>query len=151
MIPASEWLWTRVTTPPSDSTVLSSEMRSGFLCLLAMFCALAGQAAADSVTFTKDIAPIVFEKCATCHRPGQSGPFGLLTYAEVKKRAREVAEVTLKRLMPPWLPDCQPGEFLGDRRLTDRQIETFQEWVKQGAPEGGSSVPMYPDVSEPNS
>src|SRR5437870_1498999 len=98
----------------------NSDMRSGFLCSLAVGCTLAGQAANDSVTFTKDIAPIVFAKCATCHRPGQSGPFGLLSYAEVKKRARDIAEVTLKRLMPPWLPDSEPGEFIGDRSLTDR-------------------------------
>src|SRR5437879_5694151 len=50
-----------------------------------------------TITFTRDVAPIIFQKCAGCHRPGQSAPFGLLTYLEVKKHARQIAEVTQRR------------------------------------------------------
>ena len=81
------------------------------------------------ITFNKDIAPLLIQHCAYCHRPGQSGPFSLLTYADAKKRAKQLAEVTGKRYMPPWLPDSAPGEFLGDRRLTDAQIQLFQRWL----------------------
>lgn len=61
-------------------------------------------------TFTKDIAPIVFAKCAGCHRPNQVGPFPLLTYADVKKRARLIAQVVSQRIMPPWKPVPGHGE-----------------------------------------
>src|SRR5437870_3524502 len=56
-------------------------------------------------TFNKDIAPIVFQHCSGCHRPGESAPFSLLTYQDAKKRARQIAEVTGKHYMPPWLPE----------------------------------------------
>src|SRR5207244_34936 len=69
-----------------------------------------------TVTFNQDIAPIVFQQCAGCHQPGQSAPFNLLSYADVKKRAKQVAEVVEKHYMPPWLPE-KGFEFVGERRL----------------------------------
>ncbi|MDB6030327.1 MAG: hypothetical protein JWM16_665 [Verrucomicrobiales bacterium] len=92
-----------------------------------------------SITFNKDIAPITLEHCAGCHRPGQSGPFNLITYADVKKRARQVAEVTGLRVMPPWLPEDGHEEFLDSRRLTPQQIGLLNQWASEGAPEGSSS------------
>src|SRR5688500_246036 len=89
-----------------------------------------------SVTFNKHIAPIIFEKCSHCHRPGQSAPFNLLNYADVKKRAREIAEVTAKRYMPPWLPEHGYGDFAGERRLTVDQIGLIHQWSAEGAREG---------------
>ena len=64
--------------------------------------------AALALTFTRDIAPIIWSRCAPCHRPGQIAPFGLLTYDDVKQRAALVGEVTARRLMPPWKPE--PGK-----------------------------------------
>lgn len=102
-------------------------------------------AAGDPVTFNKDIAPIVFEHCSQCHRPGESGPFPLLTYRDVKKRARQIAEVTKRRYMPPWLPGGAFGEFVGDRRLPEKQIELFARWFQAGSPEGvASDLPPEP-------
>jgi len=72
---------------------------------------------AGSVTFTRDIAPIVFARCATCHHPGEAAPFNLLTYDDLHRRGRQIVEVTQKRLMPPWLPSEGEGHFLGARRL----------------------------------
>jgi tetratricopeptide (TPR) repeat protein/mono/diheme cytochrome c family protein len=95
-------------------------------------------------TFTRDIAPIVFAQCATCHRPGEAGPFPLLTYADVKARAQQIAEVTGTRYMPPWMPAPGHGDFLGERRLTDAQIATIARWVEHGAPEGDAA-----DLPEP--
>jgi Flp pilus assembly protein TadD len=92
-----------------------------------------------AVNFNKDIAPITLEHCAGCHRPGQSGPFNLITYSEVKKRARQVAEVTGSRVMPPWLPEDGHEEFLDSRRLTPQQIGLINQWASEGAPEGRSS------------
>ncbi len=101
-------------------------------------------AAAPPVTFHKDIAPILLEYCAPCHRPGQSGPFSLLTYEDARKRAGQIAAVTRSRYMPPWLPEPTGGlEFAGERRLTGFEIEQIREWADAGAPEGdaGDSAP----------
>ncbi|HEX8913008.1 MAG TPA: hypothetical protein VF796_11660 [Humisphaera sp.] len=88
------------------------------------------------VTFNKDVAPILFDKCASCHRPGEVAPFSLLTYADAKRRSTQLAEVTGSRFMPPWLPAAGHGEFAGERRLNDSQIATIKAWADAGAPEG---------------
>jgi Tfp pilus assembly protein PilF len=88
------------------------------------------------VTFTNDIAPIVFAHCASCHRPGGSASFSLLAYEDVRSRAQAIAAATRSRIMPPWKPESGYGEFVGVRRLTDRQVTSFQEWLEQGAAEG---------------
>lgn len=98
-----------------------------------------------AVTFNRDIAPIVFQHCASCHHSGEAGPFPLLTYQEVKKRARQIAVVTKEGFMPPWLPEPQPLKFAGELRLSQRQIELLQRWVEQGTPEGkASELPPEP-------
>ncbi len=94
------------------------------------------KANSSPVTFTRDIAPIIFQTCARCHRPGESGPFPLLTYEDVKKHARQIEIVTRTRFMPPWLPDPQPLKFADALRLSDEQIATIKKWVDEGAPEG---------------
>ncbi|HUB80565.1 MAG TPA: tetratricopeptide repeat protein [Bryobacteraceae bacterium] len=98
--------------------------------------ALAAVSAAPAATFSHDIAPIVYQKCAPCHHAGEAAPFSLLSYEDVKKRAALVATVTRSRYMPPWLPEQGYGDFEGERRLTPEQIATIAEWVKEGAPEG---------------
>ena len=62
-------------------------------------------------TFYQNIAPIVYRHCSTCHGTGGAGPFPLLTYEEVKRHATQIAEVTKKRYMPPWLPEAGLGDF----------------------------------------
>jgi cytochrome c-type biogenesis protein CcmH/NrfG len=88
------------------------------------------------ITFNREIAPIVFRSCAICHRPGEAGPFPLLTYNDAKSHARQIAKVTHDRFMPPWLPE--PGElaFADELRLTGEQIALIQKWFEQGAIEG---------------
>jgi len=80
-------------------------------------------AAAQGPTFTRDIAPIVFDHCANCHRPGEVAPFALTSYKEVKKHARQIADLTSDRVMPPWKPEHGYGDFIGERRLDDDQIK----------------------------
>lgn len=87
-------------------------------------------------TFTRDIAPILFEHCAACHHAGEVAPFSLLTYADARKHSSEIAELTASRQMPPWKPEHGFGEFVGERRLSDEQIATIAAWVKAGRPEG---------------
>lgn len=120
---------------------------------LAAVAAMAAQEAAPkpspAITFTKQIAPILFEKCASCHHPGGSGPFSLLTYDDVKKRARLISTVTESRYMPPWLAEPGYGDFGDVRRLTDDQIATIKRWVDEGAVEGAAAdLPPVPKFSE---
>lgn len=104
--------------------------------------------AQTTVTFARDIAPIVFANCSSCHRPGGSASFSLLTYPDVRGRAQAIAAATRNRRMPPWKPVPGYGEFAGARRLTDQQIATFQTWVDQGAPEGDpAALPPLPQSS----
>src|SRR5438046_8875878 len=101
------------------------------------------------VTFSRDVAPIVFQKCAGCHRPGQSAPFALLTFEEIKKHSRQIAEVTERRYMPPWLPEPGHGEFGLGRRLGSDAIGIIQRWVAEGAVEGNQAdLPRLPRFSE---
>src|SRR4051812_24867908 len=72
-------------------------------------------ARAAGPTFTKDVAPIVFNNCATCHRAGEVAPFSLTSYAETKKHAKQIADVVDDRMMPPWKPEPGHGDFLGAR------------------------------------
>lgn len=93
-------------------------------------------AAGRTHTFAVDVAPILFAHCVQCHHPGGPGPFSLLTYGDAKRRARQIAKVTSRRYMPPWLPEPGHGRFLGENRLTDAQIATLGEWARSGAAEG---------------
>lgn len=88
------------------------------------------------VTFSKDVAPIVYEHCAECHRPHDIGPFSVLTYKEVLPWTESIREKVAAREMPPWHADSRFGEFLNDRRLSKEDIETIVTWVAQGAKEG---------------
>jgi len=101
------------------------------------------------LTFCKDIAPIIFENCSECHRPGQAGPFSLLAYADVKKHGKEIVRVTQTRLMPPWPPEPSYNEFTGQRVLRPDQIAAIQHWVAEGAVEGNSAdLPPFPQWPE---
>lgn len=92
--------------------------------------------APGSLTFSKNIAPIILNNCASCHRPGAVAPFSLLSYQDVRKRAKQIAYITEKRIMPPWKADQGDYEFKDARRLTGAQIEMIRKWVEEGAPEG---------------
>ncbi len=102
-----------------------------------------------TVTFNRDIAPIVFRNCIVCHRPGESAPFSLLEYAQAKKRAGLIAAFTGARIMPPWLPERGSGEFLGERGLSDEEITRIRLWVEQGAVEGDpGDLPALPEFTQ---
>jgi tetratricopeptide (TPR) repeat protein/mono/diheme cytochrome c family protein len=90
----------------------------------------------SEISFNRDIAPIVFRSCSSCHRPGEAAPFPLLTYSEVKRHARQIVDVTRSRAMPPWLPEPQPLKFSDELRLSEPEIQLIAKWVDQGAVEG---------------
>jgi Flp pilus assembly protein TadD len=101
------------------------------------------------VTFNRDVAPIIFEHCTPCHRPGEAAPFNLQSYDDVRQRARQIVETTSHRLMPPWKPDPQVHHFEGERWLESEQIATLREWVDEGAIEGDTrDRPAAPRFSD---
>ncbi len=125
-------------------------------------------AAVREVTFSRDIAPILFANCASCHRPidGAAGqpvatsgssedpicvagaPFSVLDYDSVRRHARAIASAVQRRAMPPWLPEPAHGEFVDERRLHDDQIALIAKWVESGAPEGNpAEAPRPPTFS----
>jgi mono/diheme cytochrome c family protein len=121
-------------------------IRHFFAAVLSLVALTATISAADPVpTFNKDIAPVVFERCSGCHRPGQGGPFSLLTFRDLEKRGGLIRHVVDTKLMPPW--KAEPGDyaFRGDRRLTDAQIDLLKRWIDGGMPEGqASDLPPAP-------
>ena len=100
------------------------------------------------VTFTEHVAPIVYTQCVTCHRPGEAAPFSLISYEDVAKRGPLIARVTASRYMPPWHGDTEFGGFVGERRLTEAQIATIADWVKQGMTRGDERrMPKLPEFA----
>ncbi len=94
------------------------------------------QAAAAPESWARDIAPVLYKNCTTCHHPGGAGPFSLLTYADAKRWGPQVLAVTQSRFMPPWLPEPGYGDFAGVRRLGDDDRALIKRWVSDGMPQG---------------
>jgi hypothetical protein len=103
----------------------------------------------EAVSYTRDIAPILQANCMNCHRDGEVAPFPLTSYQDAAKRARQLADVTQSRFMPPWKPEHGFGRLAGERRLTDRQLELLDRWADAGAPEGDpADLPAAPKFAE---
>lgn len=120
-----------------------------FTLLLLPLRSLADETKTNNITFAEHIAPLVFDNCTTCHRPGQVAPFSLANYADVRKRAKTMLRVMEDRYMPPWQPEPGHGNFRDSQRLTDSQIAMFDRWVKAGTPEGDPmKTPAPPKFSD---
>src|SRR5499425_2441296 len=91
---------------------------------------------ACAATFSKEVAPIFFARCAGCHRPNDIAPMSLLDYKSARPWAKSIRQAVLTRKMPPWFADPHYGSFANDARLSTGEIETIQAWVDGGAPEG---------------
>lgn len=110
---------------------------------------MAAPAMAQDVTFTRDIAPVVFDACVSCHRAGGPGPFALTTYQEVRQRATQIARVTESRFMPPWKVEPAVGHFVGQRTLTSNEIAAIGRWAASGAVEGNpKDLPSLPKATD---
>jgi mono/diheme cytochrome c family protein len=120
---------------------LTKRSKTAWLAFIALSAALSLAAVTNGsapapVTFNKDIAPLLFKNCASCHRPGEVAPFALLTYKDAAKRAQQLVAVTQSRYMPPWKPEPGYGEFHDVRRLSDGDLALIKRWADAGAPEG---------------
>jgi tetratricopeptide (TPR) repeat protein/mono/diheme cytochrome c family protein len=119
-----------------------------FVCAVdASFGAIA--APAQPITFAREIAPILFERCGACHRPGGLAPFSVLTYASARQHATQIAMATKRRLMPPWKSEPGYGDFTGLQPLSDADIALIQGWVRDGAREGDArDLPPAPQFAD---
>lgn len=96
-------------------------------------------------TFAKDVAPILYRNCVSCHRAGESAPMSLMTFAEARPWAKAIRLKVVNREMPPWGADRQHGEFANDPSLSERDMRTIAEWVDGGATEGAAKdLPVAP-------
>lgn len=89
-----------------------------------------------SVTFNKDVLPILQKNCQTCHRPGEVAPMSLLNYTEVRPWAKAIKAAVVTKKMPPWFADPSVGHFANERTLSAAEVETLVAWADHGAPEG---------------
>lgn len=125
----------------------------GLVLAAAVGCKLAPAAAqtpsAAPVTFSETIAPILYKNCVSCHRPGEIGPFSLISYEDAAKRGAKIADATQSRRMPPWQPAHGFGDFVGERRLRDDEIAAIRAWVDQGMQRGDPKrMPSLPPQSD---
>jgi len=130
---------------PNQGWGLPKSVSLGLAAGLAAICVAAGlnlsradARAGSTVTFSKDIAPIFYKNCASCHRNGEIAPMSLLTYKEVRPWARAIREKVITKEMPPWHPDGRYGSWENDRRLTQKDVDAIVKWIDSGAPEGDS-------------
>ena len=108
-------------------------------------------------SYATDVAPILFEKCTPCHRPGQVAPFSLMSYEDAKRRSATIARVVEKRFMPPWKAVAGYGKFKHENRLSQSQIDAIKAWNDAGAPRGNPDKEPKPpnfkaswSLGEPN-
>jgi hypothetical protein len=102
----------------------------------------------NAPTFSKDVAPILYNKCVSCHRPGEVAPMSLITYKDARPWARAIRDKVIAREMPPWFADPAHGAFRNDRSLTQTQIDTIVNWVDGGARQGDEKLmPALPALA----
>ncbi|MEM1294704.1 MAG: hypothetical protein AAGH89_05020 [Verrucomicrobiota bacterium] len=102
----------------------------------------------EEITFNQHVGPLVYQKCSSCHHPGAAGPFSLLSYSEVSKKARTIQRAVESEYMPPWHPADAGVEFAHNRSLTSDEIALFGAWLENGKPEGAGSAPVPPSFPD---
>jgi hypothetical protein len=113
------------------------------------FVLLASSAAAQDITYGKHVAPILFENCVHCHRPGEVAPFSLTNYRETRPWVAAIRKAVTNRRMPPWLADPHYSSFSNDRLLNDKDLQTIVAWIDGGAKEGNpADVPPFPRFTD---
>jgi len=118
-------------------------------CFTVVFVANVAPVLAEEVTWTKHIAPIIYNNCTECHRPNVGAPFVFETYEQVKKKAELIQDVTQSRFMPIWVPERGNIPIHGERGLEDDEIDLIAAWVNQGTPEGDpADLPVKPTFPE---
>lgn len=116
---------------------------------IAAYVLAAGSVFAAGPTFSKDVAPILYERCLECHRPGEAAPMSFRNYQEVRPWARAIKQQVATHAMPPWDADPAIDTFSNNRRLTDEQVSTIEKWVDAGSPEGDPvDMPKMPQFTQ---
>lgn len=116
------------------------------MCRALLFLACVSALVAAPPTFTKDVATIFQKRCQECHRPGEIGPFSLLTYEQARPWAAAIKASVIQKKMPPWFADPHYGKFSNDRSMSGKEIDTIVAWVNAGAPKGDPKD-LPPEVS----
>ena len=107
------------------------------------------QQSASAPTFTKDVAPILYKHCVSCHRAGEIAPMSLITYEQARPWAKAILKVMSNGTMPPWHADAPAGTFHNERILTDAERQTLVAWAGEGAPKGDEKdLPPAPTFAE---
>jgi Flp pilus assembly protein TadD len=150
MIAAILWLACR-PAPATHAAALRAEVTSAAAHATASAegkgaaAAVEQDAPAETATWSRDVAPLLYAHCATCHHPGGAGPFSLLTYADARRWAPQILTVTQSRFMPPWLPEPGYGDFADVRRLSDAEQALLKRWIKGGMAAGDlKAAPALP-------
>src|SRR5437762_1023975 len=134
----------------------SGLMKRAALLLLSCFALIAGRSATAAgpagvpavPTFARDVAPILYNSCVGCHRPGEVAPMSLVSYEDARPWAKSIRAKVASREMPPWGADPRYGRFKDDRSLSATQIETIAKWVDSGAPRGDTAdLPPVPKAA----
>ncbi len=119
------------------------------LAVIGLMATAANRSNPSKVTFTRDVAPILYKSCAECHRPGEIAPMSLLTYQGARPWAKSIRERVVERSMPPWSADPKHGHWANDPSLSQTEIDTIVEWVNAGAPKGDDKdLPPLPKFTE---
>src|SRR5712692_1722154 len=122
---------------------------AGLMAGVAALAADVSSSSPASVTFHKDVLPILQKNCQTCHRPGQVAPMPFLTYQGTRPWAKAMKAAVASRKMPPWFADPKYGPYVNDRSLKQSDIDTIAKWADSGAPEGDPKdappAPQWPE------
>jgi hypothetical protein len=119
------------------------------MCSLFVFGVGANDASKAGVTFTRDVAPILYNRCVECHRAGEIAPMALITYNEARPWAKSIKQKVVDRSMPPWLASSDNTHFKNERRLSQKEIDTITAWVDAGAPKGSDpDLPAAPKFEQ---
>ena len=119
------------------------------LCSLLVIGVAASGPSTTKVTFTRDVAPIFYNRCVECHRAGEVAPMSLITYNEARPWAKAIKQKVVDRSMPPWLASLENTHFKNDRRLSQKEIDTIAAWVEAGAPKGNDEdLPAPPKFEQ---
>jgi Flp pilus assembly protein TadD/mono/diheme cytochrome c family protein len=123
-------------SPGAESTFLRLARSGGASELAYQGGPEAGTSARAKETWSRDVAPLLYKNCANCHHPGGAGPFSLITYADARRWAPQILDVTQSRFMPPWLPEPGYGDFADVRRLSDSDVALLKRWIQGGMATG---------------
>src|SRR5262245_8758217 len=131
--------------------IRSMMTRAFLIAVLCWSCAAAVAAhniGVTPITWNREISRLIYDKCASCHRPGGSA-FSLMTYRDIQPRVTEIKAAVLNRRMPPWGAIKGFGDFRNDEALTPEQIELLVDWIQNDAPRGRQALPPEPKFAEP--